>query len=180
MSDKKTIDKLSNNSPDLSNGLSDSEIIKAFECCYLDKPCEECPLYEIKHSEKLCFNGDNYAIPKMVLDIISRLQRENSKLTSDLTSAKAEIKKLKAVLPEKSGVFTVMENAVVYTKSTEDYELFLSKMFKTANEALIEKVNSIICENTYPDFDKDGKPVNIWKAETGYAVIDNLLKLQNQ
>ena len=36
-------------------------------------------------------------------------------------------------------------------------------------------LDNVICENTYPYFDKDGKPVNIWKV-TGFDKIDGLLK----
>lgn len=31
-------------------------------------------------------------------------------------------------------------------------------------DKLIEAVKKIICENTYPSFDHNGKPVNVWKA----------------
>ena len=39
-----------------------------------------------------------------------------------------------------------------------------------------ERVKQAICDNTYPDFDKNGKPVNIWKATTGYDAIDQIAK----
>lgn len=38
-----------------------------------------------------------------------------------------------------------------------------------------EKVEQAICDNTYPYFDKDGKPVNIWNTD-GFDKIDELLK----
>lgn len=43
-------------------------------------------------------------------------------------------------------------------------------------ERFAENIKFAICENTYPGFDKDGNPVNIWKSKTGYAAIDNLVK----
>ena len=52
-------------------------------------------------------------------------------------------------------------------------------MVEAKSEAIkkfAEKVSKLICDNTYPDFDKDGKAVNIWNAKDGYKQIDNLLK----
>lgn len=39
----------------------------------------------------------------------------------------------------------------------------------------LEKLKQAICDNTYPYFDKDGKPVNIWNTD-GFDKIDELLK----
>lgn len=39
-----------------------------------------------------------------------------------------------------------------------------------------ERLAQAICDNTYPDFNKDGKPVNIWKATTGYDALDQITK----
>ena len=50
--------------------------------------------------------------------------------------------------------------------------------FNTATEQLkqfAEKVKQAICDNTYPYFDKNGKPVNIWNTD-GFDRIDELLK----
>lgn len=41
-------------------------------------------------------------------------------------------------------------------------------------DEIIEAVKQIICENTYPSFDKNGKPVNVWKAREGYDALDAL------
>ena len=38
-----------------------------------------------------------------------------------------------------------------------------------------EKLKQAICDNTYPYFDKNGKPVNIWNTD-GFDRIDELLK----
>lgn len=42
-------------------------------------------------------------------------------------------------------------------------------------EEFAEKVKKIICEHTYPYFDKDKKPVSIWNAD-GYKEIDKLIR----
>lgn len=38
-----------------------------------------------------------------------------------------------------------------------------------------EKLKQAISDNTYPYFDKNGKPVNIWNTD-GFDKIDELLK----
>lgn len=41
-------------------------------------------------------------------------------------------------------------------------------------DEIIEAVKKIICDNTYPSFDHNGKPVNVWKAREGYDALDAL------
>lgn len=41
---------------------------------------------------------------------------------------------------------------------------------------IFEEIEKIICANTYPDFDANHKPVNIWNACSGYDAIDELKK----
>lgn len=72
MPDKLT-DNLSNNSPILSNSLSDSEIKKALECCIKDD-CKNCPLGEIED----CVTMTD------ALDLINRLQAENERLKEEV------------------------------------------------------------------------------------------------
>ena len=40
---------------------------------------------------------------------------------------------------------------------------------------IIEAIKMAVCENTYPYFDKNGKPVNVWKAKEGYDALDALM-----
>lgn len=44
-----------------------------------------------------------------------------------------------------------------------------------AIKGFAEKLKQSICDNTYPYFDKNGKPVNIWNTD-GFDKIDELLK----
>ncbi len=70
MPDKKLIDNLSNNSPILSNSLSDSEIKKALECCNTkleDYQCPHCPLLH---------KGCKKALIQNALDLINRQKAE--------------------------------------------------------------------------------------------------------
>lgn len=41
---------------------------------------------------------------------------------------------------------------------------------------LINQLPQAICDNTAPDFNKDGKPVNVWKAKNGYDAVFALIK----
>ena len=53
-------------------------------------------------------------------------------------------------------------------------ELFEER--KETAEKFAERVSQAIVDNTYPYFDKDGKPVNIWKAVIGFDTIDEIAK----
>ena len=46
---------------------------------------------------------------------------------------------------------------------------------KNVVKEFAEKLKQAICDNTYPYFDKNGKPVNIWDTD-GFDKIDELLK----
>lgn len=46
----------------------------------------------------------------------------------------------------------------------------------TAVKEVAERIKQIICDHCYPDFNKDGKPINVWNATNGYKAIDNLVK----
>ena len=46
----------------------------------------------------------------------------------------------------------------------------------TAVSEMAKRLKQAICDNTYPDFDKKGKPINVWKATTGYDLIDEIAK----
>lgn len=71
--DKKPTDNLSNNSPILSNGLSDNEIVKALEYCTQQGITSECERCEVK-------KGCRSELIVNALDIINRLQAENERL----------------------------------------------------------------------------------------------------
>lgn len=46
---------------------------------------------------------------------------------------------------------------------------------KETAEKFAERLKQLICDNTYPYFDKDGKPVIIWNTD-GFGKIDELLE----
>ena len=96
---------------------------------------------------------------KAMAETIERLQAENERL-------KEQIK--------------VGDKIYEYTCNEFDNDLkIVNEKLKAAKaeayKECIEKVKTIICDNTYPDFDKNGKAVNIWKSKA-YKDIDNILK----
>lgn len=57
----------------MPNKPTDSEIIKALECCnHIETDCELCPLYTTKECSKVMLDS--------TLDLINRLQAENERL----------------------------------------------------------------------------------------------------
>lgn len=130
--------------------MTDNEIKKAFECCYLDKPCEECPLCEIKHADKLCFSGDVKKIPRMVLDLINRqearihqqektiMEIQNANLIdfkatignyiAENESLKAEVERLKAKANHYNYCYENFVNTPISRIKAEAYKEFADKL----------------------------------------------------
>ena len=80
--------------------MTDNEIIKALECCFVEESCSKCPWYIDCKSNVL--ESIPYGLGRAAFDLINRQKKENSNLNSrltslqnDLTSAKAEIKSLR-------------------------------------------------------------------------------------
>lgn len=71
------------------------------------------------------------------------------------------------------GVETLMANALALIRHVDDdrVQMKIATVRKTA-----ERIKQAICDNTYPDFNKDGKPVNVWSAVNGYDAIDKIVE----
>ena len=70
-----------------------------------------------------------------------------------------------------------------YKADIERYKGVIKLLEKDVAEAKVEaykevaeRIKQIICDHCYPDFNKDGKPINVWNATNGYKAIDNLVK----
>lgn len=63
--------------------MTDNEIVKAFECCYLDKPCDKCPLYNGEYEICTSHSDD---LPRKIVDLINRLQAEKEKLQNNISA----------------------------------------------------------------------------------------------
>ncbi len=51
-------------------------------------------------------------------------------------------------------------------------------MSKELCKKIINAVQTVICQNTIPSFDEDGKPVNVWEARPGYDEIKSVIEAQ--
>ncbi len=60
--------------------LTDSEIVKALECCCVEHACSKCPYAE--NNSCGCING----ILKDALDYINRLETENERLNNNISA----------------------------------------------------------------------------------------------
>lgn len=73
--------------------LTDSEIVKALECCYTTgTPCEKCPLCDVDEC-------NDVLMAEYVKDLINRLQAENKELVGNID----RLKKFKAYFDDLYG-----------------------------------------------------------------------------
>jgi hypothetical protein len=91
-------------------------------------------------------------VPKNEVESIITL---NSQLEANVFEQRKEIERL-----------TINMNA---------YGLTVKRLAEERTE-IFEKVEKIILDNTYPDFNREHKPVNIWKAKDGYDAFYELKK----
>lgn len=58
----------------------------------------------------------------------------------------------------------------------------LQKEIIVKNNALLnivyiaKRMPQTVCDHCYPDFDREGLPVNVWQAREGYAAVDALVE----
>ena len=159
MTDKKITDVTDTN----IGKMTDTEIKKALEyCSNPNNTCDKCILFNAKDDSCQCASN----LRLQALDLINRLQAENKEWKSLVEVGELQYRKQKAEIEdlEKKLKSQIQRNRLVRKKSKAE-----------AYKECIEKVEEIICDNTYPDFDINHKAVNIWKAEA-YKNIDDLLK----
>ena len=132
--------------------MLDNETIRALELCMGNGNCDMCPE---KTSTSKCINN----LMKDALELIN----SQKALIKRLTSGKC------VYLSDDEITEYCVEGPCPNYKTEAEIKAEAYKEFA-------EKVSKLICDNTYPDFDKDGKAVNIWNAKEGYKQIDNLLK----
>ena len=132
--------------------MTDNEIIKAFK----DLLNEQVDGYT-DHVET---GGERYEFIEKELELL----KETDNL---INRQQAEIERLCVEVDE-----LIIAKDLLF----DEAEALIKKAKSEAYKEFAEKVSKLICDNTYPDFDKDGKAVNIWNAKDGYKQIDNLLK----
>jgi HPt (histidine-containing phosphotransfer) domain-containing protein len=152
-------DNLSNNSPILSNGLSDNEVIKVSERCVEGK-CQDCS------DVFLCENA---------LDLINRLKSELFEKTEQIETAKAEKQNLEIELQAMRGAANsfkaenerlknenkllidndvrnkypncvLVEKGRIYTKTLDDYDELIADISFEAIKEFAERLEDRIAD----------------------------------
>ena len=157
--------------------MTDEQIIKAFE--------------EILKNQNNKLSLIERAVCDDVLSLANRQKAEIEELRSDKIIAETHEKAAKDLfvdcakqLEEAKAEIKRLQERISYLEesidcSRKEYNRLLQKLQQAKSEAIkefAERVKQEICKNTYAGFDKKGKPVNIWKAQTGFKNIDNLVK----
>lgn len=171
--------------------LTDSEIIKAFECCYCDKPCRECPYYV--NFECTLPKDDTEFLPKKMTEIINRLQCERNKYRRKVQNQREEINRLQARIDHNSNNMKHLVQSVRgYQKTLEqakaenerlkevlNTDFFIPLESDDTSSMVVVKIDSIKAE-AYKEFAKrlKHKAINIGVNDSIVSTydIDNLLK----
>ncbi len=132
----------------MPNKLTDSEIVKALECCQKVLPnCNECPVEEKERI--MCCD----LIKGKAIDLINRLQAENERL-----------KPFEDKIAEFNSHIRV-EDMLVFASSLEEWLEFCDNLKAEAYKECIEKVKAL--------FPSDNEPYQYWEI---HEDADNLLK----
>ena len=140
--------------------LNKEKVMKALECCGRKvKDCYRCPYIF------LC--QELYAD---CLTLITALTKENEKLSMFNKLLEQDIADRDEMLEKK-----VEE---IYPEFMRDYKCMREELDGNYEEMreIKERLKQAICDNTYPDFNREGKPINVWNAITGYDLIDQIAK----
>ena len=137
--------------------LNREQIIKALEC-YTNFKCNECPI-----ENRDC---ENFGCIKQAIALIKEITEENERLKLEYEGFMGGAKQIANHLKTENERLTSLLDAKC------DRCISLERA-DTVRE-MQERLKQAICDNTYPDFNKDGKPVNVWNAKTGYDLIDEV------
>lgn len=145
----------------MSEVFTADEIKKALECC--SEHCENAHL-------RLTYQGEPFQVlVDKTIHLINYYEAELEKKSAALGALLCHATGGK--LSKDTYPMPVMGRAV--TNYIEDC---CTDAENTAVKEVAERIKQIICDHCYPDFNKDGKPINVWNATNGYKAIDNLVK----
>ena len=145
------------------------EIKRGLECCYavdLETGCSNCP-YRYRLG----------ALVKDALNIIIDQEKEIKQLKIEL--AKEQEAYAECESEQSWGLFVRDKEIDRLRAESKRFENNMKSVLEIEKKNVVkefaEKLKQAICDNTYPYFDKNGKPVNIWNTD-GFDRIDELLK----
>lgn len=157
--------------------MTDNEIIKALECCINDHCTTSCPMNNTTDVRLEC----KYLIAKYALDLINRQKAEIEALIAGQETLQKyrdeEINRLEIELKAMRGAANSYKAEVERLQKENDVliETYSKCQIAIIKES-IERIKQIVCDHCHPDFNKDGKPINVWDAVNGYKAIDNFFK----
>jgi chromosome segregation ATPase len=153
--------------------LSDAEIIKAFECCYLYDVmfCDKCP------NKDIC---DEIDIGKSILDLINRLKAENKNCGVKIQNQREQLKATNEKIKELSNELReAREDAEKSKQMLASLLVIYDECEKVALKEFAERLNE---EAEKVDIDREGDFVEAEDklyytvANWCKATTDNLLK----
>ena len=153
--------------------MKHNEIIRALECCKTGYCYQyDCPLVN-------GFDDDiskcTYELAKNALSLIKELTEKNEKLTKRCALRQKDLDDTLDLLYKAEE-----ENERLIEAGFDTVDYAIDKIKQARVDAIKEmqaRVKEAICDYTYPDFNKDGKPVNVWKAHRGYDLIDDIAEV---
>ena len=112
-----------------------------------------------------------------ILTLINELESENNELKNII--AKEQEACVECELEQSWELFARDKEIDRLRAESKRFENNMKSVLEIEKKNVVkefaEKLKQAICDNTYPYFDKNGKPVNIWNTD-GFDKIDELLK----
>ena len=118
-----------------------------------------------KEIESLQAENEELKKAKYIFSTVDYCADDLDKALEENTKLKAENERLNTLIAETNEHRGAVIHAITHIDQNK----------AEAYKECIEKAKYIICNNTYPDFDKNGNAVCIWRTEA-YKKLDNLLK----
>ncbi|MBQ6698445.1 MAG: hypothetical protein IJN09_05325 [Oscillospiraceae bacterium] len=158
--------------------MNDNEIITAMECCAsstTSEACRRCPLGDTD----VCVKDSN-ALLKSAIDLIKRknaeneeLKLRNQKLTSDLTSAKAEVEAFKESIREHAEMLAERDVQIrMLQKENEAFAPLGMLYSEIKSEARKEFAERLRAKGTSPELD-EGKYYNDYDIDRTLAEMES-------
>ncbi len=117
--------------------LTDSEIIKALECCHENSDCGDCMFALHRTHDGTCVD----MLHTNALDLINRLQAENERLS------KKNIALNRCAIPS-SGTILKVGNALLFAEKEEDYATTINTIKAEAYKEFAEEIENINLSNS--------------------------------
>lgn len=160
--------------------LTDSEIVKAFDCCYTDRypDCTECPRYN--REKEGCMDvgsGNIYDLPKAIIGLsnrqqetINRLKAENKNSGVKIQNQREQLKACNEKIKEQQAEIERLKNSGIRANSVEDWLKHCNELRAEAVKEFAERVKALL---PYDGMSPEGR-FKFGRIKS--LDIDNLLK----